>query len=490
MESLSKYLDWHPFRPWDTNKWDEKSVILDTAFHGPDVFFTPLVGHGMTMPPGVGLDNYWEVGGGIFPAHINHNPIGIYQRATTGIYFDIYKRKVYARKRWGAKIQWDEMDTWITRYGNDTDSLISAVLRKMLAANIVGQMENICRDGFFDHIPHKFMYNGEPFSLGTNDFSNLPRGPEGAFDLKVLEDTRLRLMTRTEFLRRAWGTYSQPVPGANFMNSVLVMMTSGTWWYIQNSGMDVEYMQLLSMLSDERIINGGTVQYRGWSTFQDTGSHGMVLHNAGVIDEQVAVTEPINYGDGAPDPATTAVDNLYYVGQSAPVKHYIQCSTLAGNIQPGDFVSIHTQRTSQWGITDGVDWQDGKTVVAEVYDVDTTNNRIILRRPLTEEFKSPTSYTSLGGVAASGTAFAFVTKAQDVHPVIVVGSRGSTQFVRRLHPDKSFVRYHTPSDDNVDFPSINRVTANWYGEVNPWEPDVVEIYFTAAPNANRGATYW
>jgi hypothetical protein len=78
------------------------------------------------------------------------------------------------------------------------------------------------------------------------------------------------------------------------------------------------------------------------------------LFNMGPITKQVAVTEPINAGDGAPDPDNDdPIDNTWYVGQaSSGIKHYVQCSDFAdGNFAVGDFVTLHTSRTSSWGVT-------------------------------------------------------------------------------------------------------------------------------------------
>lgn len=243
----------------------------------------------------------------------------------------------------------------------------------------------------------------------------------------------------------------------------------------------------LRQLQDERIINGGQVQYRQFSTLADVG-HGIVLWNAGTITKQVAVSNAIHFGDGATDPDVGPVDSVYYTGQTdAATTHYLQCTDLGtSQFAKGDFVTLHRARTSDWGITDGVDFLDGETMRCEVYAVDEVNERITLREPVTQQFEDPFTYTTLGGVATNGTAYAFITKAQHIHPVFIMAAREGVQYVRRRQPDGSLIEFNRPVDSNVDFPSIERVTANWYGEVNPWEPDLYEIFFCAAPFSNRG----
>ena len=471
--------------------WDEKSAIMDMKFHGTDVYYTPLVGNSLVMPDGVGWNDWWELGAEVVKSHVNQNPIGRYQRMMTGLYVDLRKRKVRSRNRYGAKAQWDVRDAMTHRYGSGTDAFLSAALRGQLGDNIVGQQEKISRDGILDNALHKFMHDGAAFSAASWDFSDLPGSSAGGFDIKLLEDVALRLAFRSENMKKAYGSYAQPVPGSNFRDSVLVMMSTGTYWHLWNTE-EQEWMIDLRQLQDGRILNGGKVQYRNFATLQDCGPAACTLFNAGTLTKQVAVTSPIRWGDGATDPDSAAVDSMFYAGQSGSnVTHYVQCSDIGtSQFVKGDIVSIHTLTTSEYGITDGCDPLDGRTVLAEVYSADETNERLTFRDPLTEAYEDLFSYTSLNGSAALGNAYAFVTKAAHVHPIFIVGTREMTQFVRRRQPDGSLVQYHQPDDTNVDFPSVERVTANWYGETNPWELDTVEVFFCNAPFANRGAVSW
>jgi hypothetical protein len=459
---------------------------MDIKFHGPDIFFTPLIGNQMTMPEGVGWDQAWYAGAETLGSHVNHNTIGRYQRMMGPLYIDTRQRKLYARNRWGAKIQYDRRDQMVSRYGNDTAAFISAALRAELGNNIVGQQEKVARDGLLNNAEFKWMHDGSEFSSGTADFSDLPSSDAGLFNVTLMEEVALRLSHRVGDTLRRYGDYANPVPGQNFRNDLLVMVTTPTYWGIWNSD-EQEYMVDLRQASPERIINGGVIQYRNM-VVQDTG-YKMVLWNAGSISKQVAVTSPIHFGDGAPDPDSGAVDSTWYVGQSdSDTTHYVSCSAFSdGDFSKGDKVSVHLKQTSSYGITGGCDPLDGKTVQMEVYSVDADNNRLTFRRPFTEKFETQTTYENLNGSSASGECYAFVTKAQHVHPVIVMGAREPVQFIRRLQPTGEFVEFNTPTDSNVDFPSIERVTANWYGEVNPWNLDVYEVFYTSAPFGNRGA---
>ena len=145
-------------------------------------------------------------------------------------------------------------------------------------------------------------------------------------------------------------------------------------------------------------MNLDMIAYEGFLFMQ---SWDAALFNMGPISKQVAVIEAINNGDGAPDPDSEAIDDLWYVGQgSSGIKHYVQCSDFgASDFAAGDFVTVHTARTSSWGVSDGVDVTDGYTAVFEVYEVDAVNNRLVFRTPVMTDYAQQFSYTSLGGQA-------------------------------------------------------------------------------------------
>lgn len=478
--AVEEYLDQHPFRPWDQDSWTERSALIDMRFHETDVLFTPLVGNSMVMTKGVGWSEYMYVGAEMVRSHVNHSTIGRYDRWTTPLYIDTRQRRVQAQLRWGVKTQYDKQDEMVSRYGGDTDRFINNALQTQLADQIVGVQEKVSRDGMLDNALHKYIFDGTAWLLGTADFSNIAADAASTFSVRMLEDIALRMSYRAEETTKAWGSYAQPVPGQNFRGGLLVMVTTGVYDSIWNSD-EQDWMIDLRQLQDDRVINGGRVQYRNM-TIQDTG-HAMVLWNAGTVTKQVGVTSPINWGDGAPDPDSSAVDSLWYTGQSSTdIVHFLQCSAFAAaDFTAGDFVSLHVVRTNEYGITNGNDPLHGKTMLLEVYSVDATNNRLTFRKPVTEQYLDAFNDASLGQL------YAYITSAQHIHPIMVVAAREMVQFVKRNHTDGTFIQFHRPTDNDVDFPSIERVTANWYGEINSWSLDLVEVWFAAGRFGNRGA---
>lgn len=495
--TYSEYMDMHPWRSWDQDRWPERSTAIDMKFRQENIYFTPIVGPGVTMPIGVGFDQAWYRGAELIPSHINHNPIGRYQRMIDAIYLDMQQKKLYSRDTLGTKIQWDETDQLVTRFGNNQDGFLAAALMGQFGNQIVGIHERGARDAILRFSIHKFVGSSAArFVIGTADFSNLTRDASSAFNIRWLDDSAKRMSYRAknQSASSETGLYASPVPGGNFAGSFLIQTTApvmaSLWENDENS-----WMTPLLALQDDRVINGGAAMWRNRGVVSDTG-YAQVLWNAGVITTQVAVTAAIKWGDGAPDPdVDDAVDGVYFAGQSsAGVTHYVQCSAFtASDFTAGDVVSIHIKRqgtnTGQinYGITDGVDFLDGMTVNMEIYSVDATNNRLAFREPITNEYRDPFAYTTLAGSASAGTAYAFITSAQHIHPVFVYAATNPVMYVARQHADGSFIRYHAPTDDNVDFPSVHRRTAQWRGEFNQWAPQLTEIYFVSAPFANLGA---
>ena len=472
--AVEAYLDVSPMQAWDRDQWDEYDATIDIGFHGPSIHFTPLLNY-VRMPPGA---NTWYTGNELLPTHVNHEPIGLRQQFIDAMYVDMRRKKLVSNRRYGGKVQLHEFDELVSRFGKGTPQFMLNVLRTRLLGGITTVHEMIARDAIIEFALHKYLADGNAWDAGTYDFSTIATTSAWKFDMKLLEEVRLRLAERSMDINQRWGTYAQPVP--NWPGDILAITTPGVMYDIWNTD-EGQFMRDLRELQDQRIINGGVARWRG-ITFVETMD--AVLWNAGTITKQVAVTRQIKWGDGAPDPDTeTAVDNVYLVGQSSSdVTHYVQCTSFsASDFKKGDRVTIHTSRTSDFGITDGVDFLHGKSLVLEIYEVDAANNRIKFRWPITEEYRDPFSYSTLGGSSSSGTAYAFITKAQHIHPVFIIGSRGMATFAARTK-----IRIHNPTDDHVDLPGIIRVTWDEYGQANRWNPDIYEIIFCAASSTRSG----
>ncbi len=469
--SLEQFLDVHPMAAWNRDTWDQRDEAVDTRFHESDIHFTPMSDY-VAFPTGVGLNQKWYTGRQIVQANANHNELGWYQRFTDSIYVDLRERSLQSRKRYGGKSQYDKFDELVTRFGNDSDSFISAVMQQQLLNNVVVVHEKIARDATLNFAQNKFLGNKSTFSA-TNNLSTLDGSGDFMFDITYLDEMARRFMVRSMETRRKYGDYANPVPGENFRSNVLVMVPSLVYADIWESPAR-DWLVDLRQLDDKRIINSAqpALQYRN-ITIADYGME-LSLWNAGRILKQVSVTEPISWGDGAPDPELETVDGIWYTGQAgANVKHYIQvtpASFVAADYPVGDMIAVHVKKTNAWGVTNGVDITDGLTIMCEVHSTDPTAGKIVVRVPVTEQYDK----------AVEPGVFAYVTRAQHVYPVYTIGARGYMKWAGREK-----ITWHKPTDLEADYPSIVRVTWQERGEMNPWALDDYEIVFCEAKYAAR-----
>jgi hypothetical protein len=183
-----------------------------------------------------------------------------------------------------------------------------------------------------------------------------------------------------------------------------------------------------------------------------------VLFNCGNIYKQAALTANIAAGQGA----AQDVDN-YEVGQ-AEATAYIEVSDVGDGTDPatsfmvGDRVTIHKTRTSNYGVTDGVNPTEGTARVRKIVAIDRDNNRLSFDKPLFDAFTA---------------GEAWVTKGLHVHMVAFIGgSRGVVAGV--LKPPT----VHNPAPFD-DCESYYRVAWDAYLKFQQFRSEVLEVYFHA-----------
>ena len=458
-----------------SNRWSVIDPAIAVAFRQTSLF-TPLIDwvalESLTGNTGVSNPTEITTGREALPGHTNHNPISTRAKYIGADYVDSRERKLRSRLRYGGKIQLESFDALVNMWNQGgTQGFIEGILRTHLNNSIVGTAEKIARDSLLT------MGNIHTYAGAATNVAGLSATADFTLDPKVLRDVKLKLSVRSKWAFQNFGDYANPIPGSNLY---LVITTPGVF-HAMFSDLNSEYVQRLTALGNQSIMNLDMIAYEGFLFMQ---SWDAALFNMGPITKQVAVTEPITAGDGAPNPDTDdPIDNLWYVGQaSSGIKHYIQCSDFgASDFAAGDFVTLHTSRTSSWGVTDGVDVTDGGTQVFEVYSVDADNNRLVLRTPVMADYGQQFSYTTLGGSAATGVGFGFITKGLHVHPSYIFGARGGLRFAMR----QGVRLYNPPAID--DFQSTTRVTWDMFGEMNRWNTDLWEVHMSVGSWGNRGA---
>lgn len=471
---LETYMAANPIEVFNANRWDMWDGTIAAMFH-QRAQWTPLMGYvDMTVE---GSETTQTLATQVLPGHVNHNELPFRTQYVDPMYFDTREKKLTGLKQYGQKVMMHKQDKFLNMWRNgsmSTEQLLYQLARTQLGYSVVQEMELIARDAYIGNAVNKHFGPHGQYA----DFSEITRSPNDTFDIDVLKHIRGALSERVYDVQHQYGTYATPVPGRP--GNIMVLTSPGVVSDIWNQQND--FMVDLTTLQDQRLLNGAKIEYQGF-TFVE-GDWGLtVLYNAGNIDKQVAITAAVNQGDGAPE---SPIDNVYYVGQnSANVKHYVQCSPFsAGDFHVGDKVSLHTERTTSWGITDGCDFLDGHTVVLTIASIDTNNYRLSFREPVTIAFSTDLgACSSLGGASPSPSIsahYGYITKAQHIHPVVFLVGRGAHVFAMTQK-----VTFHEPAPVD-DFESVWRASWDMYGAPNLWEPDMYDIYFVAGSNYPRG----
>jgi hypothetical protein len=335
------------------------------------------------------------------------------------------------------------------------------VLRGVLGQDVVMKHEFLARNIFLRSPKDRWTFAG-----GGSDFSDLTSSD--TFDLDIVPDWNFRL-----------GNTGSPVIPGDLASAKVAVIPPGVTYDIRKSLASAATNEA-QMFRDAQLYAGRALNYElGMYSnvrFQEApnnrfGINPAVLYNCGPITKQYGVTQRINAGDGAPDPETTKVDEVWSVGQKN-VTHYLQLENFGDDeFDVNDIVTVHTRTTADFGVTGGVSPLDGTAVQRRIVAVDYSTNRISFDRPIMMKYDVPFVGTSQSG--STGTFYAYVTKARHVGMVLVMGARGGV-----LGAVAEPLAFYEP--DPIDqFKLIWRFSYDMTLGHNVWEPNMFEVHFCA-----------
>ena len=202
------------------------------------------------------------------------------------------------------------------------------------------------------------------------------------------------------------------------------------------------------------------------------------LWNCGAIIARATVSAAVTAGDGSPAPANAVkVDGTYLTGQdSSGITHYLQLGSVTsgsiGDFEVNDVITLHATVTNAYGVTNGVNFNEGKLTNRRIVAVDAINSRLVLDQPVLVDFA-----TDLGG-----GVYAYVTKARNIHATIFVG--GPQAIVAGVAQQPQFYEL----DPIDDFKAIFRFSFDQYMGYQPYRPEIFEVVFSAGSTRVKGPT--
>jgi len=446
MTDLFDFYNQNPVAVIDQNTWDDKVPEVIMNFQKGPSIFTPLIDWtDRSQATGAAASTFTD----LLEGDVDNDEIGFadnYIEQPNGL--DSRQRKI-AVKRYGDKVQAHKSSSYFNQWKMSGGRDWTGLLRGVLGNNVRRKMEILSRNAFLLGPKSYWTYAGN-----ASSFAGL--GASSTFGLDMVNAWNLRV-----------GSTGSPIIPGDVANAKLVIVAPGAMYDFQESLAGATSNEA-QMWRDSQIYSGKALNYETGSyknvrfVVNPSDNYGMnssVLYNAGKINTQTTVSAAITAGDGSPDPESVAVDDVWYVGQK-DVTHYIAVASVAG-FNVNDIVSIHTLRTNAYGVTNGVNFISGKTIVRRIVKLDT--GKISFDRPIMKNYN----------VTLTSDVYAYVTKAVHIGMNLVLGSRGGI-----LGSVNKPLEFYEPRPVD-DFNSVFRFTWDANLGFNIWEPNLFEVHFTA-----------
>jgi hypothetical protein len=252
------------------------------------------------------------------------------------------------------------------------------------------------------------------------------------------------------------------------MENPLFCITSPAATYTTRGNASGEWLTRNQYANPSILVNGEIGMYEDC---RFVSSPLLTLWNCGPVTNQTTITAAVEVGDGAPDPDTTAVDSVWYVGQ-AGATHGISVADSSG-FSVGQRVTLHTARPSanaQKATYHGVTWNSPYNVERRIVAIP-NGTTLQFDEPITNNYYQ----TDLGG-----GVYGYVTYARPVHAAIFI-----------LGPDsvvagvvQSPQTYNPPTFD--DRMAIHRFSWDAVMKYQPFYTNRFLVYFFAGPVDENG----
>lgn len=381
----------------------------------------------------------------------NNNPIGLRDIWANASHMDSKRRKI-TFTRYGTKMSLNRYEDLVNFWLMDGRAGLARIIsgENGLGYQMVEVLEKLARNAFLSNPPRSHYGTGS----GTK-FNTITSSDKVSTDLieniiQGMKERGLPMMQTGDGTPGRLVCVTTPGVIADLRKESLNAGVSSAW-------LDVHRYQ-----GQTSIINGEIGIYHGVRFVE---SNRACLYNAGRITVQTAIKSPASAGDGSPDPANSPVDQIEYVGQPSAT-HFITVADTTG-FAANQIVTIHVARTSANGVSNGVDFTDGKTLTRRIIEV-VDGTTLTLDEPLTEDFT----------VDLGGTVYGYVTLGRNVHSAMFTAF--SNGVVQGVHTPPTL---HTPPPVD-DFDMIYRFSWDAYMGYTIFEKEAFYSAFMAGTNVD------
>jgi N4-gp56 family major capsid protein len=419
--------------PWGAIATKERDIyvpdLLDT-FRGFSVY-RPLVPYEVNLAAArTGQMFFTE----LYDLEPNTDPLETRQVWVKAMVSDS-RQLVVTMEHHGGKVVLHEFDDLITYWQENGVAGLKNIIRRQLGRAISDHLDILARNAFA--AGYHVRYPNGKANFGELTETDL-------FDPKEVKKIRLRLE-----LDEVPG-HNDPVVGTP---STILAVTSPS--VIYDISEDEEWTEVLEKANAAALMTGEVGNMYG-TRFLKTRRN--ILWNCGPITKQALLKVNVSAGDGA---AQTV--NNYTVGQESGVTRYVTVDDVGeggdgASFEVGDILTLHKTRTDDYGVTNGVDFNEGTARTRKVVSIDRDNKRVSFDKPLFDEFTADA---------------AWLTKALHVHmSVFVGGARGVVAGVGQ----PPTVLEPKPFDDLEAF-----YRCAWKSRIKfqQHRSEVLEVYFTA-----------
>lgn len=389
----------------------------------------------------------------LVPPHGNSDALGVRQLWLPSSWIDSAQRTINF-SRYGSKLAYHKYDDLITYWKLEGQAGLLRIINSGIGGQMMEINDKLARNAYLaGAINGGFALYGTASGTKFNTIQSAD-----VLDTEKLDDIHLGMAER--------GVPYASNPNGEYGNIVCIT-TPGALRDLRNeaTALGNEFINSMLYKGATNLINNEIGTYHNVRFVQTPRA---ILYNCGDITFQAQLKSSTPAGSGAP---SAVVDGTFTVGQAGAQKYLQLGSGQATNFAENDILTIHEDRTSAYGITNGVDFTDGKLHNRRVISVDTGTDRITLDLPLMEDF-----IVDLGG-----TVYGYVTKGRHVHTATFIG--GSDGVVLGVSQPP---RIHTPPPVD-DFDSMQRVSWDSYLKFQAFETKVFEVAFLSGSNRVKGA---